>query len=211
MACRGSQHARAALRHSEAGSPQRRVAQDTVATVARRPQRPRSRRAAQDTVVAAERFPGHSPRHLALACSPRRRIMGGTSSTEQRVQLPGSTSWNFQEMTRLIRRELDESAGEDEEGHRKASTSETKTLDSQASAPTSVTRRDCGECAICLTADGYQRAELPCQHRFHVQCLLGWSKSGQRVRTCPLCRREFNGIKVIRVRNMIVRPLTGGA
>jgi len=45
-------------------------------------------------------------------------------------------------------------------------------------------------CAICLDAmAAWQRlAALPCGHRFHSRCIVGWMPASL---TCPLCKRTL--------------------
>jgi hypothetical protein len=44
-------------------------------------------------------------------------------------------------------------------------------------------------CSICLSnLDGACKT-LPCNHRFHRKCIIGWKKIGNH--TCPMCRAPF--------------------
>lgn len=44
------------------------------------------------------------------------------------------------------------------------------------------------KCGICLSEDNVVRHTLPCNHSFHVHCILKWFKNGQK--SCPLCRLD---------------------
>ncbi len=49
-----------------------------------------------------------------------------------------------------------------------------------------------GTCAICL--EDYSSTDeinvlINCNHAFHKNCLLGWTRGGQT--TCPLCRKSM--------------------
>ena len=41
-------------------------------------------------------------------------------------------------------------------------------------------------CSICLDPTESTNHTLECGHRFHVDCIVNWFRSGQN--TCPLCR-----------------------
>ena len=44
-------------------------------------------------------------------------------------------------------------------------------------------------CSVCLSnLDGVCKT-LPCNHRFHRRCIIGWKKIGNH--TCPMCRAPF--------------------
>ena len=44
-------------------------------------------------------------------------------------------------------------------------------------------------CSICLSnLDGICKT-LPCNHRFHRRCIIGWKRIGNH--TCPMCRAPF--------------------
>ena len=44
------------------------------------------------------------------------------------------------------------------------------------------------ECTICLMPMNHVVMKLPCDHIFHVDCIVPW---GQKKTTCPLCREQF--------------------
>ncbi|OWM77150.1 E3 ubiquitin-protein ligase RING1-like [Punica granatum] len=54
---------------------------------------------------------------------------------------------------------------------------------------------DIGTCSICLedlssSSEQIRRlVKMPCEHIFHVSCIVPWLKTK---RTCPLCRRELD-------------------
>ena len=46
-------------------------------------------------------------------------------------------------------------------------------------------------CSICHVEDSVVRTTLPCNHTFHVHCILKWFRICQ---TCPLCRMDCKNI-----------------
>ena len=44
------------------------------------------------------------------------------------------------------------------------------------------------ECTICLMSMNHVVMKLPCDHIFHIDCIVPW---GQKKTTCPLCRVQF--------------------
>lgn len=51
-------------------------------------------------------------------------------------------------------------------------------------------REGAGTCPICLEEGPTVRPD-PCEHMFHLQCLMEWST---RENSCPVCRAFFNHI-----------------
>jgi Ring finger domain len=49
------------------------------------------------------------------------------------------------------------------------------------------------ECPVCMDAISSQQEQktLPCGHKFHVQCILGWHIE-QGKTACPMCRAPFH-------------------
>jgi len=52
-----------------------------------------------------------------------------------------------------------------------------------------ITKEDV-KCPVCLKEFdcGEEARELPCQHRYHTECILPWL---QKTNTCPTCRHEL--------------------
>jgi hypothetical protein len=45
------------------------------------------------------------------------------------------------------------------------------------------------DCAICQESMRDTCTTLPCKHKFHTECIHGWTQTGHY--TCPLCRRRI--------------------
>ena len=54
-------------------------------------------------------------------------------------------------------------------------------------------RQTAGDCPICLGVQpgGPSARPVPCNHMFHLECLMQWSMVEN---TCPVCREFFNHI-----------------
>ncbi|KAE8745377.1 E3 Ubiquitin-Protein Ligase [Frankliniella occidentalis] len=54
----------------------------------------------------------------------------------------------------------------------------------------STVQREGDQCPVCLKNfdKGEQVKEMPCQHSFHLGCILPWL---QKTNSCPLCRHEL--------------------
>lgn len=47
-------------------------------------------------------------------------------------------------------------------------------------------------CNICYGEDNVVRTTLPCNHSFHLHCVLKWFRTGNT--TCPMCRMDCKNI-----------------
>lgn len=45
------------------------------------------------------------------------------------------------------------------------------------------------ECSICLDKNNLEWNILPCEHKFHGNCIIPWIRENS---TCPICRQELN-------------------
>ena len=66
-----------------------------------------------------------------------------------------------------------------------------------------------GKCAICLNdiKMSEKRGALPCNHIFHIKCIMTWSKID---RSCPLCKKQFGHIESFTPVMIIMKQLRFG-
>lgn len=48
-----------------------------------------------------------------------------------------------------------------------------------------------GDCSVCYMSLETEIVQLPCQHLFHKECILGWIEKGSGS-NCPLCRKPIH-------------------